>query len=218
MASSINASTAGGGGVIVTSDASGNLNIQRGGSTVVAVTSAGATVTGTLAISTPLAILQGGSGFTTGVPNRLLQNLNLTTGAVATGTTLIPSDDTIPQITEGDQYMSLAITPTSAASILEITVQGVFEMGTADRNQTMALFRDAVADALAAVTPYRNVSRDRNIMGLTHWMIAGTTSAITFRVRSGANASGTNTFNGSGGARLMGGVMNSFITIKEYAA
>ena len=49
MASSINASTAGGGGVIVTSDATGNLNIQSGGSTVVAVTSTGATVTGTLA-------------------------------------------------------------------------------------------------------------------------------------------------------------------------
>ena len=49
MASSINASTSGGGGVIVTSDATGNLNIQSGGSTVVAVTSSGATVTGTLA-------------------------------------------------------------------------------------------------------------------------------------------------------------------------
>ena len=48
MASSLNASTSGGGGVIVTSDASGNLDIQSGGSTVVAVTSAGATVTGTL--------------------------------------------------------------------------------------------------------------------------------------------------------------------------
>ena len=49
MASSLNASTSGGGGVIVTSDASGNLDIQSGGSTVVAVTSAGASVTGTLA-------------------------------------------------------------------------------------------------------------------------------------------------------------------------
>lgn len=49
MASSINASTAGGGGVITTADSSGNLNIQSGGSTVVAVTSAGVAVTGTLA-------------------------------------------------------------------------------------------------------------------------------------------------------------------------
>ena len=49
MASSLNASTSGGGGVIVTSDATGNLDIQSGGSTVVAVTSTGASVTGTLA-------------------------------------------------------------------------------------------------------------------------------------------------------------------------
>jgi hypothetical protein len=51
MASSINASTSGGGGVIVSSDATGNLNIQSGGSTVVAVTSTGVAVTGTLSSS-----------------------------------------------------------------------------------------------------------------------------------------------------------------------
>jgi hypothetical protein len=51
MASSLNAATSGGGGVIVTSDASGDLNIQSGGSTVVAVTSAGVAVTGTLSAS-----------------------------------------------------------------------------------------------------------------------------------------------------------------------
>jgi hypothetical protein len=51
MASSLNAATSGGGGVIVTSDASGDLNIQSGGSTVVAVTSTGVAVTGTLSSS-----------------------------------------------------------------------------------------------------------------------------------------------------------------------
>ena len=71
MASSINASTSGGGGVIVTSDASGDLNIQSGGSTVVAVTSAGVAVTGTLSatgavtLTTALPVLQGGTGVTT---------------------------------------------------------------------------------------------------------------------------------------------------------
>ena len=48
MASSLNASTAGGGGIITTADATGNLDIQSGGSTVVAVTSTGASVTGSL--------------------------------------------------------------------------------------------------------------------------------------------------------------------------
>lgn len=71
MASSINASTSGGGGVIVSSDATGNLNLQSGGTTVVAVTSAGATVTGALAVSgavtltAALPVLQGGTGVTT---------------------------------------------------------------------------------------------------------------------------------------------------------
>jgi len=47
MASSINAITTGSGGVITTADNSGDLNIQSGGSTKIAVTSAGVAVTGT---------------------------------------------------------------------------------------------------------------------------------------------------------------------------
>ena len=56
MASSLNASTAGGGGVIVTSDATGNLDIQSGGSTVVAVSSTGATFTGTGKFATTIGV------------------------------------------------------------------------------------------------------------------------------------------------------------------
>jgi len=48
---SIDASTAGVGGVITTSDNTGNLNIQSGGATVAAVTSAGVAITGTLSAS-----------------------------------------------------------------------------------------------------------------------------------------------------------------------
>jgi len=45
---SINASTSGPGGIITSGDTSGNLSLQSGGTTVVALTSAGAAVTGTL--------------------------------------------------------------------------------------------------------------------------------------------------------------------------
>ena len=48
MASTINASTSGAGGLITTADNTGNLNIQSGGSTVLGVTSGGVAVTGTL--------------------------------------------------------------------------------------------------------------------------------------------------------------------------
>jgi hypothetical protein len=62
MASSINAITTGSGGVITTADNSGDLNIQSGGSTKIAVTSAGVAVTGTLSASSPLAAASGGTG------------------------------------------------------------------------------------------------------------------------------------------------------------
>ena len=51
----------------------------------------------------------------------------------------------------------------------------------------------------------------------SHFMTAGTTSETTFKVRAGFNASGTTTFNGSGGARRLGGVFASSITITEIA-
>ena len=52
----------------------------------------------------------------------VVQVVNTTTGAVATGTTTMPQDDTIPQNTEGDEYMTLAITPKDATNKLKIDV------------------------------------------------------------------------------------------------
>ena len=49
MTSTISALTTGGGGIVMSGDSSGNLSLLSGATTVVAVTSTGATVTGTLA-------------------------------------------------------------------------------------------------------------------------------------------------------------------------
>ena len=76
MASSLNASTSGGGGVIVTSDATGNLNIQSGGSTVVAVTSTGVAVTGTLSAT---GAVSGTTGTFTGAVTTPLSYVRLNT-------------------------------------------------------------------------------------------------------------------------------------------
>ncbi len=54
---------------------------------------------------------------------RLVQVVNTETGAVATGTTVMPADNTIPQNTEGDEYMTLAITPTNTNNKLLIEVE-----------------------------------------------------------------------------------------------
>jgi hypothetical protein len=124
------------------------------------------------------------------------------------------SDDTIPQITEGDEYMNLAITPTSAANILNINTSEIITSSGGANFIAGALFQDATANALVATMTSIAALADDTNLPLSHSMIAATTSSTTFRVRGGGNA-GITTFNGSAGARKFGGVMNSFIEIQE---
>jgi len=145
---------------------------------------------------------------------KVRQTVYTQTGAVATGTGVIPSDNTIPQITEGTEYMTLAITPTSATSILKIEVAAYGSFNN-NRIMTVALFQDATADALAVVGHMTASTDAPGVVNLRHTMVAGTTSATTFRVRIGSDSSATFTFNGVSGSRRYGGVSASSITITE---
>lgn len=140
------------------------------------------------------------------------------TGAVATGTTVTPLDDTIPQITEGTEFMTLAITPTNAANSLIIEVILQVSHSAAAGYLIAALHQDAAANALAVMSGVFNGAGQTVNLKFTHKMAAGTTSATTFRVRVGCNNAGTVTFNGQTGARLFGGVLASAITITEIKA
>ena len=145
----------------------------------------------------------------------VVQVVNTQDGAVATGTTTLPWDDTIPQNTEGDQYMSLSITPTNASNKLKIDVVWNGTHSSATTRMIVALFQDTTANALAVSMHENSASTHLACVKFTHYMTAGTTSATTFKIRAGSSAAGTTTFNGSGGGRLFGGVMASSITITE---
>ena len=147
----------------------------------------------------------------------VLQVVNYTTGAVATGTTTIPSDDTIPQNTEGDQYMTLAITPLSTTNALKIDVVIQLASSAAGGRMTAALFQDSTANALATGGQGFIDANKPFSMSFTYYMTAGTTSSTTFKVRAGASVAGTTTFNGVSSARLYGGTYSSSITITEIA-
>jgi hypothetical protein len=153
----------------------------------------------------------GGSGGGGGV---VAQVVNFQTGDVASGSTAIPIDDTIPQNTEGDEYMTLVITPVKAGNKLRIDVVFNGSSNTSSAVITVALFQDGAASALAAMTDSGAIGTNSQPTVLTHYMTAGTTSPITFKVRAGVNA-GTLTFNGQSAARRMGGAMASSITVTE---
>ncbi len=151
------------------------------------------------------------------LPGQPVQSQQNYTGAVATGTTAIPYDDTIPQITEGDQYMTQAITPTSGANLLEIDWRLQITNTSTGAGQCVALFQDATAGALVANFQYQAGSVPQINNG--SWaMVAGTTSSTTLKLRGGHSGGATTTFNGDAGARKYGGVLGSFLRVREIMA
>jgi hypothetical protein len=138
------------------------------------------------------------------------------TGAMATGTTTIPFDDTIPQSTEGDQYMSLSITPRRAANLLLVTVQAWLSSSIASAAVTGALFQDSGANALVVSGVFQHDVGGFQMLTLSYQAVANTVANTTFKFRAGAQSANTTTFNGQTGGRLYGGVINSFMEILEF--
>ncbi len=150
--------------------------------------------------------------------NSVVQVVSMQDGEVATGTTMTPNDDTIPQITEGTEFMTLAITPKHAANVLKIEFAGIFAHTGGASWISMHLHQDATANALAAQMDYLHTANLLSPISGSYKAPAGTTNEITFRIRCGSSTAGTLTFNGTSGFRQCGGVMASNIIITEYMA
>ena len=156
---------------------------------------------------------------TVAIPGHVVQVVNVQDGEVATGTTTVAYDDTIMQNTEGDEYMTLAITPTSSTSKLKIDVVFNGACNTTNKITTVGLFQDSTANALAQVPNlnFYGIAHSPFNISFTHFMTAGTTSSTTFKVRAGTDVSATTSFNGQLGSRKSGGVSASSITITEIS-
>ena len=150
------------------------------------------------------------------LPNEVMQFRRVEDGAFNAGTTTtLPSDNTIPQSTEGVAWPTTQdITPRSAANFLKVVAQLSVE-NTANNNMCLALFRDSGADAIATF-PFNNTNAGgRMFFGLTKLLLAGSTSPTTFKLRAGGSVAGTTRFNSAGGAGVYGGTIASFIEVAE---
>jgi len=147
----------------------------------------------------------------------VVQIVNTQTGAVATGVGAIPVDNSIPQNTEGDEYMSLAITPKKIGNILKVDV--VINLGAtiSDPIITAALFRDSIANALTAhIISNSQMDNSSGTLSFSYFLTLASISTTTFKVRAGDGTAGTITFNGAAGVGDFGGAGLSSITITEY--
>ena len=164
-----------------------------------------------------LAVANGGTGVSSSKP--IIQRVYSSFTTVATGSTVTPFDNTIPQITEGNEFMTITITPTSATNILLIRASALVSYGgTANVGLTMALHQDSTANALMAVPEFSAVGGEVHTMNIYKAITAGTTSATTFRIRVGSSSSSSAvTFNGQLGTQLYGGVAGSYMEVIEIA-
>ena len=152
------------------------------------------------------------------LPGSVVQHAQEFDGEVQTGTTVQVFDDTIPQNTEGNEFITTPITPSSKANLL--VINGQFHLAISAGAGIMAsLFQDSVADALSASwTRTDAVNGSVGPVQIRHAMRASTVGSTTFKVRGGGGAAGTCTFNGFSAARKLGGVMCSMLQITEIMA
>jgi hypothetical protein len=160
--------------------------------------------------------------FGPGVPlaNQVVQTRIVKTGTVATGTTQIPADDTIPTNAEGTAWgaMDNIITPTSAANILSCTISTECANSSSGANLQLALYQDSSAAIAATRTRSTAVNAEATIT-MFYSKLAGATSATTFKVRFGPDGTGgTMTVLGTNGNGAYGGVCPAIHQIEEIMA
>lgn len=104
--------------------------------------------------------------------------------------TLIPSDTTIPQNTEGDEILSASITPRSNAAKVRITVTLTNTFSTNSNVAcTTAIFRGTVANAIfAGMSIHENNTAPGGGVSFSYIDSPSTTSSTTYTVRFGPDA------------------------------
>jgi hypothetical protein len=131
-------------------------------------------------------------------------------------TTDLPCDNSIPQITEGEEVLSVAITPVNASSTLRIRFMANLGASSAS-NVGAALFVDATAAALRATGTRITSASGTTPIVLEHALTAGSTTARTYRIRVGPDVGGAATVfvNGDNSSRIFGGVDAATLEVEE---
>jgi len=151
----------------------------------------------------------------------VVQQIRNATSALTINSTILPWDDTIPQQTEGDEILTVSITPTSASSVLVIEATCMGSIDGVERKMGMAIFRDSTSDAIAATS--LNASADTSVSdysmsgSIKTYVSATSTSPTTFKLRVGNEVGAGSSVNGYTTGRIYGGVANTSLFVTEYS-
>lgn len=146
---------------------------------------------------------------------------SITTPAVGVDSTnvVIPYDATIPQITEGKEYLTVTITPKKIGNWIRITFQClVGSDGAGVRRAIVGLWADAGADALVVSASPILAATDVCPVRIELLTTAAAILPVTFRIRFGPSAAGNAYMNQSSTTVLFGtaAYFGSSLTVTEF--
>jgi hypothetical protein len=131
--------------------------------------------------------------------------------------TALPWDNTVPQNTEGKEYLTTTITPTSSTSTLIIDIYiPAIACSVGSGTWVGAIFQDSTASALTAAG-FTIPSGHTTVFTMRYYMTSGTTSSTTFKFRYGPDSGTAYITQASGGNAKFGGVYKATMTVTEYA-
>jgi len=162
------------------------------------------------------------SGIVAASPGALLQVVTVTDNTSRTTSSTIPKDNSIPQITEGDLFLSLNITPKSASSQLLFFLEAYFqEASNTGDHAAFPLFRNSEPNAIHV---WHGELSSNNLYNMNlfsgHVLLQNsTTNSTIYSVRWGNNNGSLRTLGNTlyYTAGLYGGLVSNKLTVQEIA-
>lgn len=136
--------------------------------------------------------------------------------AQAGHTALIPTDATIPQITEGEEILSAVYTPKIAGSRLRIKFSGMSSNDSQGYGTAAAMFLNGAANAINTVMGYTYNGTCPYMLAMECEITPSGLTPQTVAIRVGPNG-GTQRMNAAGTAATFGGVPKTTLIIEEIA-
>ncbi|QXZ79673.1 hypothetical protein [Rhizobium sp. L51/94] len=114
----------------------------------------------------------------------VIDSVSTTYASAGAITTIIPADNSVPQIGEGTMIMSLSITPKSTSNKLRLRVSGIGSCG-AVSSWAVSLFKVGTANALDCVPMNTKVAGTTDNFFFEHEFVPASTTLQSFQVNAG---------------------------------
>jgi hypothetical protein len=130
-------------------------------------------------------------------------------------TSIIAYDDSVPQISEGKEFLTYTFTPDSAFSKFLLEVEMNLTATGSGSLAILGLFLNGGANAVQSVAFYCGAGYMQRTRFSYYFYAPPDSGELTFSVRAGQTVAGTLSMNGVSGARKLGGTCFSFLRITE---